>query len=353
MAQNNRSSEIDSEYALEYIKIQWSDIHHSRLQEYSIFAMATAVFYALLNLKPCEGKDASTISNIQLYLAVLGLFFAIIGLIISYNHYLIYKEKIGMIRQMEENIGIHYPHRGRRIPVQILIFLLFAGIGSTFLGIAVYFGMPTYFFYSNDINSTQYAAATMFGLCTFFLVIMRIIIPYFKQRIQKKTLYTIPYFIENDEIDRCLNSMGKTPLKLVVDKLYNRPKEGGAPEINETDWKEGKDSKWKYSVDKDTIIKPAFVTPKDIFQFSVANANSAQKWHYHKFVFEIYVSDEPMEIEYQSQDEKGKHNLKMEKGGVLIVPCGLWHSVKLNGTTYVFQATLEKNGGISQDQHTA
>jgi hypothetical protein len=177
---------------------------------------------------------------------------------------------------------------------------------------------------------------------------MRIIIPKVKEKIQKKTLYTIPYFIENDDIDGCLNSMGKTPLKLVVDKLFNRPKEDGAIEINETDWK---DAKWKYSIDKDQIIKPAFVTPKDIFQFSVANANSTQTWHYHKFVFEIYVSDAPMEIEYESQKKDGKHPLKIEKGGVLIVPCGLWHKVKLNGTTYVFQATLAKNGGIGKDKY--
>ena len=47
MKEKDNTLDLNSSSIIEYIKIQWQDIHHSRLQEYTVFGLTAAIFYAL------------------------------------------------------------------------------------------------------------------------------------------------------------------------------------------------------------------------------------------------------------------------------------------------------------------
>jgi hypothetical protein len=66
----------------------------------------------------------------------------------AWQHHQIFIDKLNIIEKMEHRLGIQYPSRTTLLPVQILIFLLFAGIASTFLGMTIYFWsvIPNYGF---------------------------------------------------------------------------------------------------------------------------------------------------------------------------------------------------------------
>ena len=153
-------------------------------------------------------------------------------------------------------------------------------------------------------------------------------------------MHNAPYYIERKDIADCLNDLGKVPLKLMTDSLFARPG------VRETPWEH---AQWGYGFEGDTLVKPVFVLPKDVFQFSVADAQSKQEWHFHRYVFEIFLSDSPIQIAYKTDDASEVQTAQIENG-VLIVPPGLAHKVTLNGLTYVFQATLATDDGIGGDK---
>ena len=152
--------------------------------------------------------------------------------------------------------------------------------------------------------------------------------------------YKIPYFAENKDIIRCLESLNGHPLKLVVSDLFVRPG------MEEKPWVQ---SEWGFEVKNGTLVKSAFVTEKDVFQFSVADARSRQDWHFHNSVFEIFLSAHPIRIEYMDSILPDIQTIEVQDG-MLMVPPGLKHKVTLHGITYVFQATLAEGGGINQDK---
>ena len=103
-------------------------------------------------------------------------------------------------------------------------------------------------------------------------------------------------------------------------------------------------SQWTYDLDDETITKPVLLNRRDVFQFSLANASSRQDWHRHSSTFEIYVSDDPMDLEYEEQGVERKRQALHVNRGVLIIPPAVPHKVNLSGNTFVFQATLAGQG---------
>jgi len=93
-------------------------------------------------------------------------------------------------------------------------------------------------------------------------------------------------------------------------------------------------------LENDLITKSVLLNQRDVFQLSLANASSKQDWHYHNNVFEMYVSYDPMDLEYEEQGVKRKKQALHVNQGVLIIPPGIPHKVSLSGNTFVFQATL-------------
>jgi len=119
--------------------------------------------------------------------------------------------------------------------------------------------------------------------------------------------------------------------KLVAGGLLSRPG------IKEVPWES---AKWTCCLDNDLITKSVLLNQRDVFQWSLAHASSKQDWHYHNHAFEVYVSGDPMDLEYVEQDTERKTQALHVNRGLLIIPPGIPHKVSLSGNTFVFQATL-------------
>jgi hypothetical protein len=146
-------------------------------------------------------------------------------------------------------------------------------------------------------------------------------------------IYDKAYFAESGKLESCLKDQGNKPLKLIVESLWK-----GHPRFEEIPWVE---SEWNYiSTDDQRIQKPVLLNGRDLFQFSIANENSNQDRHYHEHVFEIYVSNYPMSVVFETPTTLESEQYLEVKDGILIMPPGISHKVTLTGTTFVFQATL-------------
>jgi hypothetical protein len=302
--------------AIEYIKLQWEDIRHSRLQDWSYMGVIAGILYAIANIQAPE---------LRMGLSLLGLLCSALGALMAWQHHQIFLDKLIVIEKMERRLGIQYSSRTTLLPVQILIFLLFAGIASAFVGMTIYFwsAIPNYGFLKTY--------SLWGGVVSFLIVFIGIVAIRTRSLNRGPFQYTTAYFAELNQLEQCLEYLQDKPLKLIADELWTQSR------FKEIPWD---NPEWSYSIEEYHIIKPILLNRRDIFQFSVANADSKQDWHYHKYVFEIYVSNNPISLEYKKLPlEEGGQFMKVNKG-ILIVPPGLPHKVTLSGTTFVFQATL-------------
>lgn len=333
MSENSSSEQtLSADQIIEYIKLQWVDIQHSRTQEWTIFALVAGIFVAMPQ-KLVEDNFAEPM------VALLGFFFAIIGARVAWRHKVIFSEKVKIIGEMEKRIGIEYRSKPVFLSVQVLIFLIFALIAAAYAAIAAFFITKNWNVYKGEIwplNPQIYKPAIVFGV----IIASFVLYAYIKYKSERKRLSNqskIPFYVENEDVESCLNELGENPLKLVVNKLISKNK------FKEESWIE---SKWAWSKTEDKITKQVLTPFKDIFQFSVANSKSKQDWHYHEHVFEIYVSSEKMSLYFEDRDNP---KLTEVKNGIIIVPPEIKHKIVLTGLTYVFQATMN-DGGLSEDK---
>jgi quercetin dioxygenase-like cupin family protein len=139
------------------------------------------------------------------------------------------------------------------------------------------------------------------------------------------------YIAEKRDYLDCLKYLGQRPLKLIANSFYP----------NESEWKE---THWSFKSNRHKVKdKKVLTNPKDTFQFSIANEFSKQDYHIHKSTLEIYISDFQMEL------ESGEEEKFICKKGILIVPPGTRHRIKLFGTTYVLQV-MQKKLPINSDK---
>lgn len=116
---------------------------------------------------------------------------------------------------------------------------------------------------------------------------------------------------------------------------------------------EGQAAKWEWNQQNGILTKPVLTTQKDTFQFSLANQASRQDWHRHKSAVEIFASDKPMTLLFEKPDtDVGEREELTIDEGIFIVPPGIWHEITLEGTAFVFQASLDE-GSISNDKEVA
>jgi hypothetical protein len=251
--------------AIEYIKLQWDDIHHSRLQDWSYIGVIAGVLYAIVNIQKPE---------LRIGLSLLGLLSAALGASMAWQHYQIFIDKLIVIEKMERRLGIQYPSRTALFPVQTLIFLLFAGIASAFAGMTLYF-------WSEIPNYGFLRIYSFLGGITPFLVILACVIVIRAKSLNRMPFrYDTAYFAELDKLEQCLEKLEDKPLKLIADERWTQLR------FKEIPWD---DSEWNYWIEDNIIKKPILLNRRDVFQFSIANAASRQDWHYHKYAFEIYV----------------------------------------------------------------
>lgn len=305
-----------NEYTLEYIKLQWADIHHSRQQEWKALGVIAGIFYALVNVQDPEAR---------FFLGLLGILSSFLAASISWQHHMVFLEKISVIRRLERQLGIQYPMRTVLFPVQILLFLLFGGISSAFAG--------TTLSYLTEIlrQDSLRPFAYLVGLVSFVLFTVYALVSRLKAVRIKSYGFRHPFYAEMEELEQCTAFLGNIPIKLVAGGLLSRPG------IKEVPWES---TKWTCCLDNDLITKSVLLNQRDVFQCSLAHASSKQDWHYHNHAFEVYVSGDPMDLEYVEQDTERKMQALHVNRGLLIIPPGIPHKVSLSGNTFVFQATL-------------
>ncbi len=130
--------------------------------------------------------------------------------------------------------------------------------------------------------------------------------------------------------------MGRRPLKLIAEAVQ--------PAFKESAWIE---PRWKFARDGDSIADRRLLAfAEDSFQFSIANEQSRQDFHLHEKVAEIFVSNFPLELTYR---KSGREETLNVSSGVLIVPPGIAHRIKLHGLTFVFQAATQ-GGRVHNDK---
>jgi hypothetical protein len=316
---------------LEYIKLEWADIHHSRQQEWGALVAVAGIFYAIAQVEPdYPGNPLEA----KIFLGLLGILSAFLGAWVCWQHHEILQQKISVIVKLERQIGIQYPVRNVWFPVQVLLFWLFGGICSAFVGLTLG--------YAAQALQRGYLQRSAYGVG--FVVFLGFLgFAYFRRRKAVKSIsygFTHPYYAEMKDLDQCLSDLEDIPLKLVTGGTFDRRR------IKEEVWKS---PKWTYEKSQSgssnlgctEIIKPVFLNRRDMFEFSLASADSKQDCHSHKHVLEVYVSDDPIDLAYQEQQDGAKRveTVHVDRG-VVIVPPGIPHRVKLKGRTFVFQAAL-------------
>jgi len=309
---------------LDYIKLEWADIHHSRQQEWSALIIVAGIFYAIAQV---DLPDLDSLRGVHIFLGLTGVFSAFLGACISWQHHTILLQKIAVIVKLERQIGIEYPTRNVLFPVQVLIFLLFGGICSTFVGLTL--GCVADVFGASHLRPWAYVigvAIFLGGFVGFAFVHRR------KAMKVQSYGFSHPFYAEMSDLGQCLVSLGDVPLKLIVGATFDQRG------IKEVPWEL---PQWTCHQDGGNITKPVLLNRRDVFQFSLANASSRQDWHYHNHTFEVCVSDSPMDLDYE---ERGTGNKMHVNRGVLIVPPGIPHKISLSGSTFVFQATLAGQG---------
>lgn len=136
----------------------------------------------------------------------------------------------------------------------------------------------------------------------------------------KKNRKTRVFIADKSRYEACLRLLGARPLKLITNSLYG----------DESEWAGGA---WSYVQGGSSVKdKKILVNAKDTFQFSIANEHSKQDNHVHEGAVEIYVSDHPMGISVAGRSRPYK-----KISGIVIIPPGVIHKMKLSGITYVFQ----------------
>lgn len=167
----------DKANLMEYIKIQWADIHHSRNQDWKILLIILSIFYALLNV------NFEQIS-LRIGITLLGLIASAIGVYISLMHWRLLYSKIRLIKACENALGIRIKFSRPRFPVQGVILLIYLLIGSAFLAYFVWL----------VCCRRSWLLFTAFGIC--FLA--SIVICFFATRIIRKELENdAPMVFEN------------------------------------------------------------------------------------------------------------------------------------------------------------
>jgi hypothetical protein len=317
---------------LEYIKLQWADIHHSRQQEWKALVVIAGIFVAMGQIAPPDNDSLKLgypmFLGAQIFLGLMGVLSAYIGARISWEHHKVFLQKISMISKLERQIGIQYAMRTVRCPVQVWMFLLFGAICSAFVGMTAGFGAMA-----------KWPEAIGYRLCGYGIGVVFfigfVVFAYVRRRKAIEAIsydYSHPFYAKMADLERCLEFLGDVPLKLIAGSTLDQPG------IKEVPWES---PKWSWQSDYKTITKPVLLNRRDVFQFSLANADSRQDWHQHEHTFEVYVSDHSVDLDYEEQSTT--KNVHIDRG-VLVVPPGVCHRVGLKGNTFVFQATLAGNG---------
>jgi hypothetical protein len=313
---------------LQYIAIQWADIHHSRNQDWKELFVVAGVYSALF----VANRDNPRGTGLQVAISLTGIFACIVGGYVARAHWRIFLSKHRVIEACERALGIHIRLLQNPLSVQGVILLVYFLLGAPLVGWVIWLTLNKY---------SGYAAAIAIGAS---VVVVVLGLPFcwwqqsaIKNEVSRNVRVTLesspahslanPLVAGFAELEACLKLLGEHPLKLIAEAVQ--------PVYKESDWVQ---PVWAFESENSTITsKPLLALPEDSFQLSVANEQSKQDFHFHVNVLEIYASSLRMEITYRRD---GKDAVLAVARGIVIVPPGLTHKVELHGLTLVFQVAL-------------
>jgi hypothetical protein len=281
-------------------------------------------------------------------ITIFGLVVCGLGMYISVAHWIVFYTKRQLISECEKILGIRVTLRRAPFPVQgviLLMYFLFAGALSGWLS----WLLGGNLFISHIVACIVFVAGLSFSIM--WALRMKRSLAGDEQKVL--TLSTkdmlnsekhcesdsprFPLLAERHDLSKCLTLMGERPLKLVANKLFK----------NESLWDE---PKWSFTSTKGRVEdKKLLLNLGDEFQLSLANEHSKQELHLHKKVFETYISESELEIEYVCD---GALKTSQIASGALIIPPNVLHQVRLHGLTFVFQCAL-KGGTVHGDKQVA
>ena len=91
-----------------FMQIEWADLHHSRLQEWTALGVVAGVHLGLAQVvNLAVGKyPLLTLSGLTVGAATIGAAFAFLGILITFRHRHLMKVKLNWIFQAEEKLGL-------------------------------------------------------------------------------------------------------------------------------------------------------------------------------------------------------------------------------------------------------
>ena len=113
---------------LKFIEIEWTDIHHSRNQEWKILVIVGLVFYALFQ---CVVYGNPLLSAA---ISLLGIIACALGGYISYRHWYYFWVKKNVIIVLEKEVGVTFPGLRSKLPVSGTILLTYFFMGDILVG---------------------------------------------------------------------------------------------------------------------------------------------------------------------------------------------------------------------------
>jgi hypothetical protein len=325
----DKRKEIGMSDLIEFIKIEWTDIHHSRNQEWRFLAILIAAFAALF--------VTGVSFPLQIAITVFGLIISGMGIYISIAHWIIFYSKIQSIRECEKKLGIEVRLRRGPVPVQGMMVSAFFLLAGALFGWLIW------------LLSGNLPISSIFSGIVFIAGLLLCVLPNSPLRkvversdkeptileIQSKNqegnknydseFLKFPLMAELDDLVECLTLMGRRPLKLIANELRETESRWDKP-------------KWSFVSSKGEIqdIK-LLINSRGDFEFSIAGEHSNQDFHIHQTVFEIYISYSEIKIVYFSD---GREKVMQVAKGALLVPPKIRHKVQLSGPTFVFQHAI-------------
>ena len=299
---------------LDYIRIQWEDIHHCRQQTWQALVIVAGVFAGV-------GQLGGAQPVLTTCLAVAGAVIAALSAYMTWQHREIMTQKLGVIGGLERQLGIEFPTRRKTIPVQMLIFLIFGVATAAFAAIPFV------------IRPHQWPLGVAIADLVLIVFVLRAFTPPTRSPDRGVPTIDSPRYAESEDLRRCLALLERDPLKLIAPMMVER--EG----IEEREW-EGIQWSLEEGRSGSAMLKDILTSPIDTYQLSVADSSSRQDRHYHDTVLEIYISELPMELRYKMDADSDTWANEVVRQGVLVVPPRLPHEVELGGLTYVVQVSV-------------
>lgn len=90
--------------------------------------------------------------------------------------------------------------------------------------------------------------------------------------------------------------------------------------------------------------RPVLTLGENHFEFSFATEAAPQNWHAHTGVFEIFLSESRITVEFDAEGEVVTETVDC---GCAIIPPEVSHKVTLTGPTFVVQAAAKKGARVA------